>query len=156
MINFLGFLKKYNKKKLKKFNYNDVDFLNLNNWNGWANVVKIYDGDSLTVILKYKNNFNKFRIRLAEIDTAEIKSKNIKEKEHAEKALEFVKNYINNKIIFLKCKKNDKFGRTLAFIYKSDKNNEISLNELLIKEKLAYEYKGKTKKNFNKWIEDIN
>ena len=40
-----------------------------------ARVVNIYDGDTITCILPINNKYYNFKIRLAGIDTCEIKSK---------------------------------------------------------------------------------
>ena len=101
------------------------------------------------------------------IDTCEMKSKCDKNKELAKNArsrllsLITVKdisetstwndrrkiNNILNKgmyFVWVECFDFDKYGRLLASIY-SDENSSESFSQVLIKEKLAYEYKGDTK-----------
>ena len=99
----------------------------------------VYAGDTITVIFYLFNEYYKFKIRLADIDTPGIRTKDLIEKE--KKVCSFVIFFvlILNKICKIKCKKNDKYGRILAVIYLDDKN----INELLITKKYANYYKKK-------------
>ena len=71
--NFLT--KRKRKAHLKEIEYKDVPFFSLNGYKTWAKCVKIYDGDTATFAFYYNKTYYKFRVRLAGIDTAEIKSK---------------------------------------------------------------------------------
>ena len=134
-----------------------------------ARVVDIYDGDTITCVIPIFTNFYKFHIRLYDIDTCEMKSKEEENKKLAYKARNRMVEMITNKIVFnkdkrkeirsllnqhtymvkIKCGDFDKYGRLLAWIfpYNSDLNIKVedSFNHLLVKEKLAYFYKGDTK-----------
>ena len=131
-----------------KFNINNQIFL--------AKCVKCYDGDTIHIVIRYNNVLQRFVCRLAEIDTPEIKSKDINEKNHAYKAKEFLINLIYNKLIYVKCGNFDKYGRLLIYIYLEKKDIlkfEKSVNELLVKEKLAYRYNiKKSKIKFIDWF----
>lgn len=130
----------------------------------YGKVVDIYDGDTCTIILPFKDKPYKFNVRLAEIDTCEMKSKSPLNKELALKArnrlleliteqksqLEDRKNIrqllnSNNFILSVKCGKYDKYGRLLCWLYKKDKLETVSFNQILVNEKLAYNYNGKKK-----------
>lgn len=109
--------------------------------------VKVIDGDSINIILSLNSKFYVINCRLNNIDTAELKSKNPKEKLVALQAKEYVETKLLNKIFKIRCEKFDKFGRLLITIfYKND-----TLNNELIRQNLAYEYKGKKKREFNDW-----
>jgi endonuclease YncB( thermonuclease family) len=130
-----------------------------------ARVVSIYDGDSMTCIIPVFGQFCKFSIRLYGIDTCEIRSKRPENKELAIKArnrlidlvtqdaapssLETKKEIdafldANVYLVHLHCRQSDKYGRILAEVHK-DSSEKFSFSDILIQERLAYEYKGDTK-----------
>ena len=47
-------------------------------------------------------------------------------------------------LVWVECGNKDKYGRILANIYK-DKGSTQSMSSILLEEKLAYRYEGKTK-----------
>lgn len=59
-----------------KYNYNTTNTFSLKGIECYARVVQIYDGDTLTVIIPIFEQYYKFSIRLNNIDTCEITSKN--------------------------------------------------------------------------------
>jgi len=137
--------------------------LSISGINTYGRVVDVYDGDTLKIVLPVYNSYYKFTIRLSGIDTCEIKSKNIELKNYGIKArnriLKLITNIdandtttkndiktildINVYLVWIECLNTDKYGRVLANIYK-DKNME-SFSNILLNEKLAYNYEGKTK-----------
>lgn len=139
----------------------------LNGQKMWGRVVSVYDGDTLTIALNVFNHVYKFSVRMNGIDTCEIKSKNEKNKEFAciarSRLLSLItekdcsetstwndRRKINNILsknvycVWVECLDFDKYGRLLANIYK-DENSKEHFSHILIKEKLAYDYKGDTK-----------
>jgi len=134
-------------------------------------VVDIYDGDTCTCVIPFCNHLYKFIIRLSDIDTCEVKSKNEKNKDLAYQARsrlyqlitksntiidknikrKELRNMLNKQvfIITISCGDFDKYGRLLGWLYDKDtklpQNVENSFNHILIKEKLAYFYQGNTK-----------
>ena len=83
-------------------------------------VIKVYDGDTITVASKlpYKESLlYRFSIRLKGIDSAEIKSKNANEKEHAKLARDALSDLILHKKITLRNIGTEKYGRILADVY---------------------------------------
>jgi micrococcal nuclease len=108
-------------------------------------VIKVYDGDTITVASKVPGLKNspiyKFSVRLNGIDTPEIKGKNKDEKEIAQKARDALSGRIMGKDIFLKNVQTEKYGRLLCEIY-LDKEN---LNQWMIKQRYALAYDGGTK-----------
>jgi endonuclease YncB( thermonuclease family) len=156
---------------LADYNINNVKSFSLENMFIECRIIDIYDGDTCTCIIPVFNDFYKFNIRLADIDTCEMKSK---QKENKDLALEARKRLcmlisedlndiplditrkklsirLNSKCytIKIKCGDFDKYGRLLGWLFKIDATNETpvdqSLNYILINEKLAYKYEGKTK-----------
>lgn len=127
----------------------------------YGRVIDIYDGDTCKIIMPTFGSYYKFTVRLNEIDTCEIKSKDKVLQESAVKARDKVfelvtgstaitKNEIKKALesevylVWVECCEKDKYGRVLANIYK-DKATTKSISEILLEEKLAYKYKGKTK-----------
>jgi len=144
----IGFIKKYY-YKWKYRNYNKLTkFYTLNKINVWAKIVHVYDGDTVHAVFSLPNSSTiyKYKLRLAHIDTPELRSKNIKEIKKANEAKKVVENMILNKIVYLELEGEDKYGRILANIY----INNINLNQYLLDNKYAYRYEGRTKIKFTK------
>ena len=133
------------RKKLK------YDYLDLNEIQHFippiesGKVVKVYDGDTITIVSDIPGLKNspvyKFSIRLNGIDSPEIKGKTEDEKHIAIKARDTLSNMILGEIVYLKNKKNEKYGRILCDVYKGETN----LNKMMIEKRLALPYEGKTK-----------
>jgi len=124
-----------------------------------AKVVKVYDGDTVHVVIHMQGGgplppLVRYKVRLDGIDSPEMRTKNPKEKLAAvaarERLLELVAG--DAQIIRFKCGKFDKYGRLLGEIFvdpfmgKADK----SVNQMLIEEGHAYAYDGGTKTEFGK------
>lgn len=65
---------------------------------------------------------------------------------------QFVKNYVsqyNSQILDVHMYDFDKYGRTLIKLF--DPKTNVPINETLIKNGMAYEYDGTTKKSFLEW-----
>lgn len=155
-------------EKLKNYDIS-TKYFSLDGVNTFGRLVDIYDGDTLKIILPVMDNYYKFDIRLKGIDTCEIKSHNIENKNKGLKArkriCEMVEemwgNYSESPytfetkkdiheylketvcIVFVKCCEFDKYGRLLADVYINYNNvNPKSISEILLDEKLAYQYDG--------------
>ena len=88
-----------------------------------------YDGDTCTAM-------NGEKIRLACIDTPELKGKNAN-KIPAEKARDFLNQLVANKKVSIKRITKDRYGRTVAEIYKDGTN----IQELIVKKGYGKIYK---------------
>lgn len=170
------------KLNLSDYNINNTDDFSLNDLFSESRIVSIYDGDTCTCILPVDKKFYKFNVRLAEIDTCEITSKNSDNKQLALEArkrlcqlispdfdqmdLNISKKDLIEKLnkkcytIKIKCGEFDKYGRLLGWLYNKDSIKDIpveqSFNHILIKEKLAYKYEGKTKLTEDEQIKIMN
>jgi endonuclease YncB( thermonuclease family) len=157
------------------YNINNTEFFTLNGIKTYARLVDVYDGDTITCIIPIFNKYYKFHIRLNDLDTCEIKSKNEELKKRAllarHKILNIVcKNNIldihcsrkeiqhylskNTYLVYLECLTFDKYGRLLANVYETH-TSEQTFSQLLIKERLGYLYHGKRKLNENEEIIDL-
>lgn len=108
----------------------------------YCKVIHVYDGDTITVIAPFMGSkFYKVKCRLSGIDTPEIRTRNLEEKAAGFKAKQWVADHILDKVIWLQCGKHDKYGRMLGRIY-MDRDEKVSLNELIVSEGFAKKYDG--------------
>lgn len=152
--------------EFKKYD-NKTPYFKLIGLKGYCRILDIYDGDTLTIVLKiFNSQYCKFNVRLSGIDTCEMRSTNNETKNKAKKArnrlfelitghnfnnFEFetkkeIKDYFDNNIslVWIECGDFDKYGRLLGKLFKN-KDQKISFSEILINENLAYEYNGEKK-----------
>ena len=102
-------------------------------------VESIYDGDTLTIMASVGfSTYIKIKARLYGIDTAELRTKDKKEKELAYKARDYLRELILNKKIRFISHGKGKYGRYLCTIFLDGEN----INKKLVEEKLAKEYFG--------------
>lgn len=116
-------------------------------------VIKVHDGDTITIITSQKNSTKlyRFNIRISGIDAPELtRSSNI-EKEYAKKSKNILENLILHKNVILENVCNDKYGgRYVSDVYiKNDNNEIISISSYMLENKLAVSYDGKKKLEFN-------
>jgi endonuclease YncB( thermonuclease family) len=163
--------------KLLNSTYENTSIFSLEGKNISGKCVDIYDGDTMTLSVSISGNIYKFKMRLSGIDTPEIRPrKNNPNRDEEKGAAIYVRNrvlqlIVNNEInldkkyskkevrkilgdnknfVYLKCGKFDKFGRCLVKVFLNEedlKDQTKSINKILLREKLAYKYYGKTKNN---------
>ena len=144
----------------------DTPFFSFNGTECDAKIVSCYDGDTVHAVMDVFGKLFKFHCRLNGIDTPELKTRNMKEKAHAVVARDALSKMILHKIVRLKCKKFDKYGRLLIDIYlpvtpeqeegvenekQNEKENLLFVNEWMVQNGFAHYYTGKTKQ---KWVFD--
>lgn len=113
--------------------------------------IKNYDADTITVEIPDVHPLlgHQISVRVNGIDTAEIKGKAPCEKDRAVAAQQLVaKLLVGAKRINLHNVQRDKYFRVLADVEVDGQY----IKDLLFKERLAYQYHGKTKKKVN-WCE---
>lgn len=144
-------------------------FFSLNGKSCWGRITEIYDGDTFKVVIKLFDGFYKFNVRMYGIDTCEMKSKEEANKKKAimarNRILELVcpyetiqleRPYTKKEIegmldkhvcmVWLQCLEFDKYGRLLVSASKVP-DSPRNFAQVLIEEKLGYEYFGETKLN---------
>jgi endonuclease YncB( thermonuclease family) len=157
------------KKHAEKFFANhtlETPSVSMNGVKSWCRVVDVYDGDSLTIVLpfKQKKHVCKFAVRLSGVDACEMNSKLSENRYKAVKARDRViqlvtgtntiptfktrkdvQGFLNEKVyvVWIECYCMDKYKRVLADVYPAQCTESISAT--LVKENLAYTYHGKTK-----------
>lgn len=102
-------------------------------------IVKVVDGDTVDVLIDLGFSvYHKERVRLSGIDTPEMNSKNLTEKEIAKKAKSFLTVWLKDqKNLTIKTYKDDKYGRLLGEIFG---NGGVCVNNLLMEKGLAWDY----------------
>ncbi len=111
-------------------------------------VLKNYDGDTLTVDIPHMHPlFGKaVSVRIAGIDTPEVKTKDQCEKAAGRAARNLVESLLKNaqRVDLLNVQR-DKYFRVLADVTVDG----VLIKDILLKNKLAYSYDGGTKKQVN-------
>ncbi len=156
---------------MENWNDDNTKLFSFNGLNCMCRVIDITDGDTIKVIINFKDEYYKIIVRLNNIDTCETRSKCEENKKlglEAKKRIfnlitkktiddvdkKYIKNELNKNCyqVYITCYDFDKYGRVLADIY-STPNNSESFSTILINEKLAYIYTGKTKLTEKEQIE---
>jgi len=136
---------------LQKSDYKSVDFYHLRGYECWAKVYRVVDGDTCYVGFFVHGKPFKYRVRLAGIDTAEKKSADEAERTWALKAENKLNELVGEDLVWLKCKKYDKYGRLLVEMYHDHGGGAFSYNETLKTMGLAYHYTGRKRLPFREW-----
>ena len=135
--------------------------LSVNGLKTYGRLVEVYDGDTVKVVLPAFGSYYRFTLRLNGIDTCEIRSKDKVLQDNGIKARDRLFEILTDKkvitkndiktvldtdvyLVWVECSTKDKYGRVLANIYKN-KDDTRCVSEILLDEKLAYKYEGKTK-----------
>jgi endonuclease YncB( thermonuclease family) len=123
-------------------------------------ILDVYDADTVTIVLPFKNELFRIKCRLLGIDSAEKRTKNLHEKKVALEATEWLSNLIKDKVVWVKCGNWGKYGgRMLGTLYMSEDEMEKghSINKKIIEKGFAYPYNGKKRKiKFEEWYNKIN
>jgi micrococcal nuclease len=109
-------------------------------------VIKVYDGDTITVGFYMDGSDRPFRasVRLNGIDTPEMKGKSPEEKQRAKLAQQFLSSQILGKVVTLSNIAKEKYGRLLAEVHCEG----VHINQLMIDNNHAVAYFGGTKQEF--------
>ena len=117
-------------------------------WTYPADVISVYDGDTCTCEIRLPFRISKrSSIRLAKIDTPEIRTKSKIEKELGYKARDRMRELCGDRVWLqsLEKGKSDKYGRGLANLYTYYDEQDIAA--MLIAEHLGVPYDGGKKKH---------
>lgn len=118
----------------------------------FGKVVKVYDGDTITIASKLSipdSPVYRFSVRLAGIDSAEIKGETNAEKTIAIQSRDALHKLIFGKIVTLKDVSIEKYGRILATVY----YNDINVCKWMLDNNYAIPYDGGTKQRPPEWDE---
>lgn len=127
---------------LLSMNYKDFDkFVPLDDGDK-AVVIKVYDGDTLTIGFRHGHNLRPVRqnVRIRGIDTPELKTKVEKEKELALLAKTRLKEVTMGKVVTILSPTSDKYGRLLCDLSTEQLNSVASF--MLQEKEFCREYQG--------------
>jgi len=113
-------------------------------------VVKVYDGDTITIASKLpydESPLYRFSVRIYGLDCAEMRTSNEREKSFAEFVQETLSKKIMGKYITLTDVDLDKYGRVLANVHINDEN----ITQFLIEQRMAVPYYGGKKETPDDW-----
>ncbi len=116
-------------------------------------IISVYDGDTFKVCLPCQLSIfcDDISVRVKNIDTPELKTKDKCERVAAKRAKKLTKEFLSGGNIILKNCERDKYFRLLCEVKKEIilTKEESDLSLLLLKNNLAYQYCGKTKQEIN-------
>jgi micrococcal nuclease len=112
-----------------------------------ATLIKVVDGDTIDVKVDLGFHiFQEMRLRLADINTPELRSADPAQRLVANQARDFVQRmfdlYGHEMIISTDKDRTEKYGRYLATVHLPGRIGDESLNQLLLENGLASPYKG--------------
>ena len=115
-----------------------------------AKCVDVYDGDTVKLVLNLPINdvLYRWNCRIARVDTPELRTRNIKEKQFGYQVRDKLREKILNKIVQVKCLEFDKYGRLLVEIMVNDNSDIVNISDWLIENQYAYSYHGGTKREW--------
>jgi len=116
----------------------------------YGKVIKVYDGDTITIAARLPFNGSpiyRFSVRLAHIDSPEIKGESKMENRLAIVSRDALHKLIFGKIIELKNNGKEKYGRLLADLY----YNGLYVNQWMLDNKYAVMYDGGKKIRPSEW-----
>lgn len=120
--------------------------MSLNLYHYKAEVISVYDGDTITVMIDQgMKHFARVKVRMLGINTPEIRTKDLDEKERGYAAKEYLKSRIEGKTIIINTVKKGKFGRWLGVFWLYEEGmGELgeSLNDEMIRMGHAVAYDG--------------
>lgn len=118
-----------------------------------VSVVSVYDGDTITVEIPLLPGLTQVaNIRLFGIDTPELKSPSLCEKEMAVKAREYLESILTRKSIYLTGLKYDKFGGRYIAVLLFNINDQKTISALMVDKGYAIRYSGE--KKTHQWCVD--
>jgi micrococcal nuclease len=103
-----------------------------------AKCVKVYDGDTIHIVISIHGQLVRFKCRMAGYDSAELTSTDPSLKNAAMVARDVLALKINGKIIDVYCGKFDKYGRLLIVVYYNGQN----INDWMIQKGHGTVYDG--------------
>lgn len=123
----------------------EIKYFTYENYVTSARFCRIHDGDSFSAVFYINSKLVKHVCRLNGIDTPEINSKVLKEKNLAIQARDYLADKLRGKVLQIRCGKFDKYGRLLVDIFE----NDVNISDKMVELGLAKVYKGGKK---DRWI----
>ena len=129
----------------------DAPFFTLQGHECIGKIVKVYDADTVHILMEVFGTLYRWKCRIMHVDTPELRTRDENEKKHGYMAKEALSNLILNKTVNVKCFKFDMYGRVLVelTLKNEDDSSEIRIHEWLLENGHAHRYEGKTKEKWN-------
>jgi micrococcal nuclease len=118
-----------------------------------AKVTSVYDGDTVKLCFGFSGNMYIWNCRIEGVDTPELRTRNLKEKEYGYKVRDELRKLILGKVFKVQCGEFDKYGRLLVNILLDD---ELTVSKWLIDNEYAFYYDGGTKRDWEKFLNHLN
>jgi endonuclease YncB( thermonuclease family) len=125
----------------------DIPLFTLKGFTTDAKIVRVYDGDTVHAVFLYGGQYHKWNCRIAHVDTPELRTKDLAEKQKGIEARDYLRGLILDKIVKLDCFEFDKYGRLLVEITLPETNEKV--HECLLSNNHAHPYEGATKQKWN-------
>jgi endonuclease YncB( thermonuclease family) len=112
---------------VQKFTFNGMKFI--------AKCVKVYDGDTIHVIVDLPYfGIRDITIRMYGYDTDEIRGGTVESKQSAIEQRDYLKSLILNKFVYVVCLDFDKYGRILANVFIIDETHTVGtcVNKIMV------------------------
>lgn len=116
----------------------------------WCKVIDVYDGDTVDIIFFQSNELLHYKLRLYGIDTPELKPlKSMTNRdnviERARDAKKKLESLVLNKVVYVRFKNEEKYGRLMGDIYLSKSPGKKSVNQMMLDCGMAVPYFGQKK-----------
>ena len=108
-------------------------------------VTRVVDGDTVDVDidLGFGMTYKKQRVRLMGIDTPESRTRDLQEKFYGKQSKKFLSSVLKGKVVTLLSHDKGKFGRIIGELFVE--GDDMSVNQLMIRENHAVPYFGQSK-----------
>jgi len=108
-------------------------------------VTRVVDGDTVDVDidLGFGMCYKKQRVRLMGIDTPESRTRDLEEKFYGKQSKKFLSSVLKGKVVTLLSHDKGKFGRIIGELFVE--GDDMSVNQLMIRENHAVPYFGQSK-----------
>ena len=108
-------------------------------------VTRVVDGDTVDVDidLGFGMTYKKQRVRLMGIDTPESRTRDLEEKFYGKQSKKFLSSVLKSKVVTLLSHDKGKFGRIIGELFVE--GDDMSVNQLMIRENHAVPYFGQSK-----------
>ena len=131
----------------------NTEFMSLKNKHYDAKIVHIYDGDTMHVVFYEYGQYIKWNCRVMGVDTPEIRTRNLQEKQLGLKVRDILIDRLLNKIVKIHTDEFDKYGRLLIDVEMPleplvENHDSVMLSDWLIANNYAYPYEGGTKRSW--------
>lgn len=150
---FISIQIKMDYEMLQTMTRENTEFMSLKNKHYDAKIVHIYDGDTMHVVFYEYGQYIKWNCRVMGVDTPEIRTRNLQEKQLGLKVRDILIERLLNKIVKIHTDEFDKYGRLLIDVEMPleplvENQDSIMLSEWLIANNYAYPYEGGTKRSW--------